>query len=58
MARPKISAAAKRICPENPLARALGTLTCRAGRGPTFLELLRHRAERDRYFVHLDHEHG
>jgi hypothetical protein len=55
-ARPKISAAA-RICPENPLARVPGTFTCRSGDGPTFLELLGHRAERDRDFVHLDHEH-
>jgi len=57
MARPKIDAA-KRICPENPLARVLGTFTCRSGCGPTFLELLGHHAERDRDFVHLDHEHG
>ena len=57
MARAKIDAA-KRICPENPLARVLGTFTCMTRCGPAFLELLGHRAERDCDFVHLDNEHG
>jgi hypothetical protein len=38
--------------------RGLSGPFCRSGCGPTLLELLGHRAERDCDFVHLDHEHG
>jgi hypothetical protein len=48
----------REFAPRTHLRGFSGLLLVGAAVAQLFLELLGHRAERDRDFVHLDHEHG